>query len=232
MINAKFLRNLAMCETSNDFERFLKTKKGPERKVSFAQWPDFSSQSREWKMVVINDRDKPKAGNKIPPLINFDCLITLMRVYNKDLYTMFAQLLKNAKPGGTHYTDLLFPKVFELDTMIPRSLYEKKLDILQLILVARLHFSMKRKVQPFRRNERNLFHFSAQPFTREWAKEVGDAADDDILILDENTINALYVNSRNCGLAINQFKNDKTQRSSYWEDWDDEDGGSFLDNSD
>ena len=58
------------------------------------------------------------------------------------------------------------------------------------------------------------------------------AADNDILMLDEQSINALYVDSRNCNLAVNQFKNDKSQRSSDWNDWNDEDGGSFLDNSD
>ena len=233
LLNAKFLKNLAQCETTNDFEKFLKTKKGPSRKdTSWSQWPDFSSNSKEWKFVVINDHSRPYKGSKTPPLVNFDCLITLMRVYNKDFYTMFVQLLRSAQPGGVHYTDLLFPKVFELETEEPRSLYEKKVDLLQLLLVSRLHFSMKRKLNPISRNRKNLFHYNSQPFTEDWAKEVGDSGEFDALILNEQTINALYVDTKRCALALNQFRSDKTRSNSVHEELDESRGGSFMDNSD
>ena len=232
LINSKLLKNLAMCETAHDFERFISTKKGPDRMVCFSQWPDFSSQSREWRFVVINDKDKPRKGCKIPPFVNFDNLITLIRIYNVEFYDMFVTLLKNSKPGGTHYTDLLFPKVFDLDTEVPRSLYEKKVDLLQLILVARLHFAMKKKQVPVSRNRRGEFNFRSQPFTRDWAREIGEASQLDNLFLNESDINSLYVQSRNCFLAVNQFKHEKTPRGEDWDDRESGEGSSFLDNSD
>ena len=68
--------------------------------------------------------------------------------------------------------------------------------------------------------------------TRDWAREIGEASQLDNLFLNESDINSLYVQSRNCFLAVNQFKHEKTPRGEDWDDRESGEGSSFLDNSD
>ena len=197
-----FCKGLSQCQDIREINDFLK-KPVVRRNVSFQIWPNFSEGSAEWTFI--------KASPTSNHFVSFDHLVCLFQCYNSQLYNFFKYAKTLSSSDQSRCFKLLWSRDFDFNKGT-KSLWEKKLDLLIILIVSRTCFYVEDQTPQYIHNTDHLFHCLATPFSAQWQQEMFQIRCTDPYLLDFQTFHDLFVVNPPAVNALRQWANVSTDR--------------------
>ena len=200
------IQTLFRCSSFQELKTFTKTGKVSSRSSRLAKGliPDFRTGSEELEFMKSWPAGKQKKENSF---VNFNHVIVAFRPYCQLLFETFLTLLAHGKEHS-NVTELLFARDYDKHPEDPtkkiyRSEIQKRFDLILVVSVAKVYFSLQFPKEVKGRRV-DALRVRARTFTKEWAEELS-ASEGGVNHLDKNSLLALYVETRNCYHAVNEF---------------------------
>ena len=190
-----FCKGLSQCQTINAITSFLKNPSVKDN-VAFQIWPDFRDNSVEWNFLMADTGTKH--------FVNFDRLICLFRCYNTQLYEFFRYAKTLSPEEQSKCFKLLYNRDFDFNQG-RKSLWEKKLDILILLIVARISFYVEDDMPRYLHNSEYEYHCLSTPFTLQWKEEMYQIRKTDPYLLSPKTFHFLFVDNPTARNALHEW---------------------------
>ena len=179
------LQAYATCSTLQDISD-LNNGRQPESRYGFQPIPDLSKDSAEWRFIEHAEKNK---------FVNFASIMALYRLFCSKLYCFFHYGKHAGQPKKRNTITLLHTADRDHNDE-KRSSWEKKIDLLLTLIVARVVFYTQDDVSPFDCNPDNLLHLTEDFMTRAYVDQMISARSyKDPYLLPRNDMINLYVNT-------------------------------------
>ena len=192
------LRSLSQCATIKQLNNWTPLQQSQN---DFLPFPDLSEHSPEWNFI-----EHRRGG---PSFIHHGAVMALFRAYCSKAYRFF-EFVKVSPDATSDDARLTFIHLHPLKkdkTGAIRSIWEKKLDLVLVLLIVRLALYETDKILVFPSNKKRMEHYVNVPFSPAWIDEMMETrSPSDPYLLPKHQFLNLYVNCRNCSNAINAWE--------------------------
>ena len=190
-----FCKGLSQCRTVNSITSFLNHPSIKEREP-FQIWPDFRDNSVEWNFV--------KAAEGTNHFVDFDRLICLFRCYNTQLYEFFKFAKSRSPEEQSKCFKLLYNRDFDFHHG-RKSIWEKKMDILILLICSRISFYVEDDMPDYDHNAEFAYHCLSTPFTLQWKEEMFQVRGADPYLHSDETFHFLFIEDPPARNALHEW---------------------------
>ena len=192
------LKSISQCTTIKQLNTWTPLHQSQN---DFLPFPDLSNGSPEWDFIAHR---RPGAG-----FIHHGATMALFRAYCSKAYRFF-EFVKTSpeiSPEAARLTFLHLHPMKKDKSGAPRSVYEKKLDLILVLIIVRLALYETDHVLVFPTNKKRLEHYVNIPFSPAWIEEMMDTRfPSDPYLLPKQQFFHLYVDCQKCSNAINAWE--------------------------